>query len=441
MALRSEFVPVGELRVSADKTLELITITGSCVAVVLYDEKHYLGGMLHVVLPGRRNSSRKSDRNAYFADTGVPMLIKEMIRYGARPEHLKAEVIGGGALVTDDSGLNIGRRNAEAVTDLLKKAGIPILRTSVGGQVSRRVTLDIATGQIKVESSGRHPESTQDLRSFENLGGLIKILGKKLEMLKPNPTWARNLMKAVHEPETNWKNVRGMISRCLILSMHVFRLANSSYYGSPGKISSCEQALAVLGSRQFRRICMLASLIRQSEPFTDNFHISEAMVSRHCLAAAVTARYLASGMPHQFREDAFSTGMLHGIGAFSFMLLNASCPNKFTESDIKWDKLGGLILSEWNLPEHIVTAVSSYKAPAPGTRGRPCLAAFTHLGCGISRLLGITASPRTGEFNFSSEAIKEIISDNDIASVLPGVLKELRLRGLLEYFNLDVKKT
>ncbi len=281
MAIRSEIVPVGELRVSADKTLEFVTVTGSCVAVVLYDDEHQVGGILHVVLPGHRKTLRKGDQSAYFADTGVPLLIEEMIRSGALPENLRAGIIGGGALLTDESGSDIGLRNAEAVTDLLKKEGVAILRTDVGGQIARRVTLDIATGQINVEPSGRQSESKEDLRGFKNLGGLtsgslIKMLGKELEMLKPNPTWARNLMKAVHEPETNWENVRGIVSRCLILSMRMFRLANSSYYGSPGKISSYEQALAVLGPGQLRRICLIASVVPQPERVTDDFQISMA---------------------------------------------------------------------------------------------------------------------------------------------------------------------
>ncbi len=123
------------------------------------------------------------------------------------------------------------------------------------------------------------------------------------------------------------------------------------------------------------------------------------------------------------------------------MLLNASSQNGTIECDMTRAELGGLILSEWNLPGHIVSAVSSYEAPAMGSKGRPCLAAFTHLSCGISRLLGITTSLEPGEFNLCSKAVKEAISDDGIVGVLPGVLKELRSNGLLEYLSIDMRKT
>ena len=80
---------------SADPQERLITVLGSCVAVTIYDKENQIGGLVHIVLPGRRSFRRPENRNSYYADTGVPLLVEEMIKKGAQRENLVANVIGG----------------------------------------------------------------------------------------------------------------------------------------------------------------------------------------------------------------------------------------------------------------------------------------------------------------------------------------------------------
>lgn len=443
MNSKVKMVPVGELRVSADTDAELVTVTGSCVALVLYDGENQVGGMLHVVLPGDRKARREGDREAFFADTGVPLFVEEMIRHGARRKNLKATLAGGGELLRDDSGTDIGYRNVEAIAILLRKENIPITKSVTGGKIVRRITLDIATGRTDVDSifqrlkgnEERHrifPENPVRLkkisvRSPEHL----KMLLSQLTHLKPNPSYSELLLKAVHQPTIEWEKVRQIVSRCLVLAMHLFRIANSPYYGRPGRISSFNQALTLLGPRQLRRICVLASLTRQSgKSALDHFEISDAMLSQHCLASAVIARYLAPDISSQFREDIFTAGLFHGIGGLCVALARTES----VEFSMSCGQLGGRILSEWKFPGHIVTAISSYETPPPGSN----LAAFAHLGCGISRLLGITSIFDPDEFSLSSNALDEIGSGRRLPGLLPRVIEELKSKGLLEYLNLEI---
>ncbi|MDM8549294.1 HDOD domain-containing protein [Desulfobacterales bacterium HSG2] len=431
MNSRLEIVPVGELRISADTETVLVTVTGSCVALALYDAEKRMAGMLHVVLPGRRSVRRKGDRKSFFADTGTPLLVEEMIRSGARRKNLKATVAGGASLLSN--GTNIGLRNVKAVTALLEKEGIPIVMKHIGGKIGRRVTLPVATGQAKVEpilskQRIRSPVPCERERSLPS--GHLKMILSELAALKPCPGHSERLIKAVHDAAIDWEEVSRIVSRCVILTMHIFRIANSPYYGRPGKISSFRQALTVLGTRQLRRICILASVTRKSESQFDYSEISGTMLSRHCLASAVIARYLATAMPLQFQEDVFTTGLLHGIGNLSLMILNSLSRTESVEWDMSGSELGGLVLSAWKMPEHIITAISSYESPGPAHKIQP-MAAFVHAGCGISRLLEITPTAEPGEFKFSSDVLEKIGLKNGLAGILPGVFRELELRNLM----------
>ena len=79
-----KYIGVGEFTTSKTpgdiiKTLAL----GSCVAVVLLDPKQRAVGMLHVALPDSSiNKKRRQERPGMFADTGVPVLMREMIKLG-----------------------------------------------------------------------------------------------------------------------------------------------------------------------------------------------------------------------------------------------------------------------------------------------------------------------------------------------------------------------
>ena len=123
MTHRVEWVPIGELRVSRDPQVQLVTVTGPCVALALYDPEAGVAGLLHVVQPGRRRVRRPGDRHAFYADTGVPMLVEEMVNHGARRDRLQATVVGGAMAAPPGNFGDLGRLNVEAVTGRLQDNG------------------------------------------------------------------------------------------------------------------------------------------------------------------------------------------------------------------------------------------------------------------------------------------------------------------------------
>ena len=51
-------------------------------------------------------------------------------------------------------GLNIGRRNQEAIEQILAELRIPVLARDLGGEAGRRMTLDTASGMITIRVPG-----------------------------------------------------------------------------------------------------------------------------------------------------------------------------------------------------------------------------------------------------------------------------------------------
>jgi chemotaxis protein CheD len=151
-------VAIGQWAVAAAPT-RIRTLLGSCVGVVLYDRVARLGGLAHIVLPSAHG---KVDHPGKYAETAIPTLIEDFDRRlgGKVRSRLIAKLVGGANMfqmdpaIRDNSGLNIGRRNQEAIEQILNQLTIPIIARDVGGSTGRRLTLDTTSGIVTIRIPG-----------------------------------------------------------------------------------------------------------------------------------------------------------------------------------------------------------------------------------------------------------------------------------------------
>ena len=127
---------------------------GSCIGVSLYDPQAKVGGLLHIMLPDS-TQSRSSENPAKFADTGVPLLLKDVLALGASRSRLVAKMAGGAqmfafAKATDI--MRVGARNAEAVKELLKSLGIKLVAEDTGENYGRTVQINLENGVYTVKT-------------------------------------------------------------------------------------------------------------------------------------------------------------------------------------------------------------------------------------------------------------------------------------------------
>lgn len=129
-------IGIGEYRVG---TFPMMTIgLGSCIGLTLYDPQKKAGAMVHIMLP---DSGGRTDRPGKYADTAIPLLLKELDKIGIGKRSLVAKIAGGACMFEYfGTNLNIGERNTEKVRAILKEQGIKLSAEDVGGKVGRSVT-------------------------------------------------------------------------------------------------------------------------------------------------------------------------------------------------------------------------------------------------------------------------------------------------------------
>lgn len=149
-------VGIADCKTTANRTGTLVTYAlGSCVGVVLWEPQARVGGMLHIMLPESKLDPAEAARNPYkFADTGIPALFEQVLKLGADKRRLEVWVAGGAQLLDDQKVFNIGQRNVLAAKKLLWKAGGLVRAEDTGGQNSRTMRLDLATGQVWIRKPG-----------------------------------------------------------------------------------------------------------------------------------------------------------------------------------------------------------------------------------------------------------------------------------------------
>jgi len=438
-------VPIGEMRVSTASKNILFTCVGSCCAVALYDGDNNIAGMVHTVLPGKRQIARAGDRHAFYADTGIPLLISEMEQQGAVCEKMIATVVGGACLSADGKSF-IGSRNIEQALSLLEKAAIPVTREETGGEQGRVIEIDVDNGSVKIWQTPVNKlqmpsESVETLLSEADLNSLSKDISR----LQPDPKAARELFDAIHQKNIEWEQVERILFQDIVLALQIFQMCNSEYYGIPSQIDAFDTALSKLGPDRFRRICVVAAAGRNNDTLLANKGFDQNALSRHSLTSAICARHIAKKLYPHMQEQAFIAAFFHPLGCILAQMISKGVtadphsPQDDCVSSQKNDfKIAGHhmnlardLLRKWNSPKLITDAISSVAQPPSWENDKINLAAIVNASCCISSMVGVTISTEKINFEFSLYALeqtKNICVDDQLLSE---IILMLRAKELL----------
>ena len=128
----------GEYAVSADGSVALTTILGSCVAACMRDSRAGVGGMNHFLLgePDPAHQIRVEDMHRYGIHA-MELLINGMMQKGAARTRLRAHVYGGATIIAAFGGISTA--NGDFALRFLKTENIPIGRCELGGVGARKV--------------------------------------------------------------------------------------------------------------------------------------------------------------------------------------------------------------------------------------------------------------------------------------------------------------
>ncbi|MBD3609698.1 MAG: chemotaxis protein CheD [Gammaproteobacteria bacterium] len=139
------------------------TLLGSCVAVTLWHPYKKLGGMSHIVLPGKG----PEDKDAKYATGAIAYFLEQIKRHHTRPQDYVVHVYGGGKMFSvDEPGKmkDIGNQNGWKTLELLSHAGFRLQEVDLLDTKYRKVALDLGNGAISFDAQ---PMSATESFSFD----------------------------------------------------------------------------------------------------------------------------------------------------------------------------------------------------------------------------------------------------------------------------------
>lgn len=145
---------MGEIGVGSGNEI-LRTFVGSCIAVAIYSRRKKVAALAHIMLPDSNNHSGQPGK---YADTAIPEMIRQLNKYHpGETTGWTAKMAGGAKMFAFQSGMPIGDQNVAAARKILNELNIPLLASCCGGEQGRRISLDVSTGLMKIESINSAP--------------------------------------------------------------------------------------------------------------------------------------------------------------------------------------------------------------------------------------------------------------------------------------------
>lgn len=147
MVKRKIGIHIGGCYASKDASV-IVTTLGSCVAACLFDPANRIGGMNHILLPGRADI-KHFDAPTRYSINAMELLINRVMNLGGDRDRFVAKVFGGAHLLPMVSKENmIGEKNVSFVLEFLKREGIKVVNQDVGGTDSRKIFFHTDTGDV-----------------------------------------------------------------------------------------------------------------------------------------------------------------------------------------------------------------------------------------------------------------------------------------------------
>lgn len=128
------------------------TLLGSCVGVLLVDERRSLAALAHIQLPSSLiGTSRLNESRGKYADTAILELLRCMQASDSVEHGIVAHVAGGADMFVTSRSMTVGQQNIAATTRALAESNLTIASSHCGGNRARRLQFEIDTGDLQIE--------------------------------------------------------------------------------------------------------------------------------------------------------------------------------------------------------------------------------------------------------------------------------------------------
>jgi len=206
----------------------------------------------------------------------------------------------------------------------------------------------------------------------------LETIKKAIEKVKELPTLpavANKVNMLLADPKSSTADLAEVIELDQSITAKILKLVNSVCYSLPERVSSIQQAIALLGYKNISNIVLMLSV------FDTLKHSGKSSFNRrgfwiHSIATAIISERIAKESMYRATDDIFTAGLLHDLGkVFMDVYLHeefekiieaaAQSGSSFFEAehslfDVDHAMVGEWITRAWKLPINVVAVIKHH---------------------------------------------------------------------------------
>ena len=244
----------------------------------------------------------------------------------------------------------------------------------------------------------RFPEPTVDKPGDSTLNKVVI----RADDLPTIPSIAWQILQVTNDERSSANDLSKILHTDQSLASRVLKVANSPFYGIPGRVTSIHQAVTLLGFRAIRSIALAMSVFNAFHVASRGAYFNRFKFWEHALFCGVAAREL--GKLYRLDEnECFVAGLIHDVGK---VVIDRYLPESFAKIINRVDEercsmgkaemaelgsthasIGMKLLMKWKLPEKTIWAVGKHHAPWTMDKFQS-IACLTYLANVLSKISG-----------------------------------------------------
>lgn len=290
-------------------------------------------------------------------------------------------------------------------------------------------------GRIEVDlSAGKKAEAPAAPSAAAEPAGeaLKKRILRTVSDLPPMPQVAHKARELTVSDKSTFSDLARLIETDQAIAARVLKIANSSYYGVMGSVSSIQHASVVLGMKTLNELLTLACASSLLGSELKGYGMSAGDLWRHSLATAGCARSLAMKKNPNIADDAFSAGLIHDCGKLildryvferkqSFEEYMKDGQRSFLDAERKllgFDhaQIAAEVCEKWQIPKKLIAPIQNHHMPSMLRDNQ--LAHIVHTADAIALMSGIGAGFDGMMYQIDPKAIEFLRLDSSQISAL-----------------------
>lgn len=264
----------------------------------------------------------------------------------------------------------------------------------------------------------------------------IESIIEEIDHLKPMSDAAGKVMALLDDPDCGMSDLSDIIRHEPALTANVLKLANSAYFGLPGKINDTKQAIVYLGMTQVVDLVLLISCSESFNGSHNGYGLSTGELWKSAVSAAILANDLSEIKGLKQNSLFFTGALLRDIGKVVLnqhvqsaieQILNRVKTQCITFKEAERQVLGfdhtqvgAMVAKNWHFPPPLQCIIRYYHTPLEAN-GCFLEASIVHLADALSRQMEIGLGVDDPYYSEDQRVARSLgLNESEIQGVIDG---------------------